>query len=194
MADAAEGLVSEPFLEWGKKMERCLSSGKGGEEILKRDVEDAMRLVKDYLEEALKEIGPSFLEVAAAEFVDEGLDLGATADKAGKGFTEMNGCFEKLDEDDEAVENDGGGVSMGTMEEGGVPERSGGMTDDDSVRDLGVGGVREESNDLCEASTIQGGEFHFLQVEFFIGFVLELLLFMSIFYLMLINTWLFWAV
>lgn len=148
MAEAAEGLVSWPFLEWGKKMERCLSSGKGGEEILKRDVEDAMRSVNDYLEEALKEIGPSFLEIAAAEFVDKRLDLDAVADKAGKGFSEMNGCLEKLDE------NDGGGISMGTMEDGDVRKGSGGMADA-SANDLGVGGVREQSNGLGEASTMQ---------------------------------------
>ncbi|KAL0909361.1 hypothetical protein M5K25_020220 [Dendrobium thyrsiflorum] len=159
MAEAAEGLVSEQLIEWGKRMERCLSSGEGGEEILKRDAEDAMSSVRDYLEEALQEMGPSFLEIAAAEFVGKRLDLNAIADKVGKVFTEMNGCFEDLDENDEELETDGGRISMGIMEEGGVVERSGGMTDT-SRRDLGDGGIREESDGLGKASAMQGADFN----------------------------------
>ncbi|KAH0453724.1 hypothetical protein IEQ34_018048 [Dendrobium chrysotoxum] len=159
MAEAAEGLVSEQLIEWGKRMERCLSSGEGGEEILKRDAEGAMSSVRDYLEEALQEMGPSFLEIAAAEFVGKRLDLNAVAEKVGKVFTEMNGCFEELDENDEELETDGGLISMGIMEEGGVVERTGGMTDT-SRRDLGVGGIREESDGLGKASAMQGADFN----------------------------------
>ncbi|XP_020704206.2 uncharacterized protein LOC110115337 isoform X2 [Dendrobium catenatum] len=159
MAEAAEGLVSEQLIEWRKRMERCLSSGERGEEILKRDAEDAMSSVRDYLEEALQDMGPPFLEIAAAEFVGKRLDLNAVVDKVGKVFTEMNVCFEELDETDDELETDGGRISMGIMEEGGVVERSGGMTDT-SRRDLRVGGIREESDGLGKASAMQGADFN----------------------------------
>ncbi|KAK8921091.1 hypothetical protein KSP39_PZI020427 [Platanthera zijinensis] len=66
-SEASAGLVSEPLLEWWKRMEHCLSSGD--QEVLKSNVEDAIELVKEYVEEALEDMGPTFLEIAAAEFV-----------------------------------------------------------------------------------------------------------------------------
>ncbi|XP_020575497.1 uncharacterized protein LOC110021369 [Phalaenopsis equestris] len=150
MSDVAQGLVSEPFLEWGKKMERCLSTGKGGEEILKRDVGDAMGLVREYLDEAWRKMGPSFLEIVAAELVDKRTDLDAVARNAGKDVTEITGCSEKL-------EHDGGGISIGAMEEGGVRERSG-RTENNSVKDLGVGEAREEFDGLAKTSKMQDAD------------------------------------
>lgn len=134
-SQAAVGLVSEQLVEWLLRMGHYLLSGDGIEELLTKDVEDAMRLVKDYVEEALEEMDPSFLEITKMEFVEDRLSF--EVDKTGKDSTEVNACSGKLDEDEMELENFGdgknhgslAGVSLGVLEKGEARDQPGVLAD-----------------------------------------------------------------
>lgn len=147
-SEAAVGLVSEKLIEWAKRMERCALSGGGGEELFGRDIEEGMRLVRHYLNEATEEMGPSFLEIAAAVLKENRMNSSGS-----------DQCVGKLEAKRKILEDDGigeqsenlGDVCMWGLKEDGVLGRSK-VLEDVSMKDMEDDGIREESMGLGDAS------------------------------------------
>ncbi|KAG0494615.1 hypothetical protein HPP92_005609 [Vanilla planifolia] len=159
-SEEAAGLVSGPLIEWAERIRGWVSSGVGGESLLNRDIEEALQLVSDYLEEAKDEIGPPFLEIVAVEVLKNKMDVDRLAEKSGSGLADMNSSLCKLVKPDKGFrENVLGeqydciaGVCIEASKADRTRERSGALAD--------ISGKESEGNEIREergcASTKHG--------------------------------------
>ncbi|PKA56080.1 Telomere repeat-binding factor 1 [Apostasia shenzhenica] len=113
-SEAAAGLLSKPLVEWANRMEQWLTDAEGIEDLMNRDVAAAMRPLSDYLKDAMEGMGPPFLEIAAAEVLDNGLYWRGVACKEGKeegdddrGLTKLNRHLGNSQEQGKALVNNG---------------------------------------------------------------------------------------
>ncbi|KAG0485426.1 hypothetical protein HPP92_009505 [Vanilla planifolia] len=162
-SEAAVGLVSDELIEWANKIERWLPSGAGGEALLYKDIKEAIQLLSAYLDEAIEDMGPPVLEIAAMEVLDNTTNVGGAAEKVGDAFTVCYNSLGKLDERDKGLQEDVvglqreclHGVFPGVPNYDGIREISGAL-EDVSGKELESSGIRDESGRLRNASAKQG--------------------------------------